>query len=137
MTMTNQPESTQPLPQPGDLATTAGTAEALAPRRRRLTKRRGSIIVLALGVLAILAIAAVSYVAVVRVDRSSVVASQRVIRIQPQVNTVTNEIGAILAADLFGNKVVTRDTPAAVWPSAFEDGDTIDMPPPGRARSPR
>lgn len=108
----------------------AGSSEGLVPpkARRRGGKRRGSIIVLALGVLAILAIAAVSYVAIVRVDRASVVASQRIIRVQPQVNTVTAAIGDILAADLFGNKVVTSDTPTGVWPGAFEDGDYIDMP---------
>jgi hypothetical protein len=132
MTMTNQSESNantiQPSAPAAAIADAAGSAEGLTPRPRRKRSRRGSIIVLALGVLAILAIAAVSYVAVVRVDRSSVVASQRVIRIQPQVNTVTNEIGAILTADLFGNKIVTRDTPAKIWPGAFEDGDTIDMP---------
>lgn len=131
------PKSDGPVPMPTasqlnapQVEAAAGGAEGVVPARlrRRGAKRRGSIIVLALGVLAILAIAAVSYVAIVRVDRSSVVASQRVIKIQPQVNTVTNEIGAILAADLFGNKIVTSDTPATVWPGAFEDGDTIDYP---------
>ncbi len=133
----HSPNSEGPVPMPTasqlnapQVEAAAGGVEGVVPARsrRRGLKRRGSIIVLALGVLAILAIAAVSYVAIVRVDRSSVVASQRVIKIQPQVNTVTNEIGAILAADLFGNKIVTSDTPASVWPSAFEDGDTIDYP---------
>lgn len=113
-------------PPEGPPATTL--APAPAPARAAATKRRGTIIVLALGVLAILAIAAVSYVAIVRIDRGSVAASSRRFPVQPQVNTVTNELGALIAADLFGNKIVTRDTPAKVWPSAFEDGDYTDIP---------
>lgn len=91
-------------------------------------RRRGTIIVLALGVLAILAIAALSYVAIVRTDRDSAVSSQRNINVQEQVNTVVSVIGETLAADLFGNKVVTRDVPRRDWPSAFEDGDYTDNP---------
>ncbi|MFM9959571.1 MAG: hypothetical protein ACKVZJ_16055 [Phycisphaerales bacterium] len=95
---------------------------------RATATRRGTIIVLALGVLAILAISAVSYVAIVRIDRTAVVSGQRELRTQPQVDTVVAEIGAVLTADLFGNKIVDANTPANVWPSAFEDGDYTDRP---------
>lgn len=94
----------------------------------RSARRRGTIIVLALGVLAILAVAAVSYVAIVRGDRESAAAAQRDINVQQQVNAVANEIRNLLTADLFGNKIVTRDVPADRRPAAFEDGEFSDRP---------
>lgn len=100
-----------------------------APRRPRTPRsRRGTIIVLALGVLAILAVAAVSYVAIVRLDRDAAIASRTEVNVQQQVDTVVSEIGSLLAADLFGNKIVARDTPSANWPGAFEDAEFNDRP---------
>jgi len=101
-------------------------------RRRRLrarpASRRGTIIVLALGVLAVMSIAAVSYVAIVRTERQSAEGAQRDINVQQQVNTVVAHIKNLLAADLFGNKIVTRDVPTTRWPRAFEDGEYTDHP---------
>lgn len=113
----------------------------------RLTaSRRGSILIFAIGVLAIISIAAVSYVTVVRIDRGSSAAVARQVNYQQQVNTVLDHIRAVLAADLFGNKVVTRSVPRFpdvggtqnidAWPAMFEDGEfwdypTVDEPRPG------
>jgi len=96
-------------------------------------KRRGTVIVLALAVLAILAIAAVAYVSVVRIDRESSVAVARQANYEQQVNAVVGHISSLLAADLFGNKIVTNSTPrkvgaADVWPKAFEDSEFRDVP---------
>lgn len=100
--------------------------------------RRASVIILALAVLAVIAIAGVAYVTVVRLDRSSAAAYAETINYQQQINAVVEEIRALLAADLFGNKIVTATTPrvqtqsdpnsAGVWPRAFEDGEFFDYP---------
>lgn len=97
------------------------------------TRRRGTVLVLALGVLAILSVAALSYVAVVRLDRQNVVVVGERENYQPQVNIVVDHMGGLLAADLFGNKIVTPSTPvssgtARLWPSMFEDGEWRDAP---------
>lgn len=104
-----------------------------APTRPR-AKRRGTVIVLALAVLAILAIAAVAYVSVVRIDRESSAAVARQANYEQQVNAVVGHIGSLIAADNFGNKVVTNATPKTlpgdirVWPRAFEDSESWDYP---------
>ena len=97
-------------------------------------ERRGTIIVLALAVLAVLALAAVSYVSVVGLDRRSSGAIARVRDYQQQPKAVLGHIQALIAADLFGNKIVTADVPRftsngqRVWPTMFEDGETWDVP---------
>lgn len=110
--------------------------------RRPAPSRRGTIVLLALAFLAIVSISAIAYVTIVRVDRASSVALAREQNYQQQVTAVVGEIGAILTADLFGNKVVTVSTPtsvetratdgsiisADVWPRMFEDGESWDYP---------
>ncbi|MGP1345232.1 MAG: hypothetical protein ACTS3F_01010 [Phycisphaerales bacterium] len=99
--------------------------------------RRGVVIILALAVLAIISLAALSYMTVVRSDRvSSVVVAERAgFERQPQ--AVIDEIGALLTADLFGQKVVTQDVPRNIrifgstypnWPRPFEDNESWDYP---------
>ncbi|MCA9311894.1 MAG: hypothetical protein KDA21_11855 [Phycisphaerales bacterium] len=96
--------------------------------------RRGTMLVVALGVLAIIAIAAASYVTIARVERNSAAAVARQVNYQQQVNAHAAEIGAVLAADLFGNKLTTVSTPrysgsgAIVHPRMFEDGEFSDAP---------
>lgn len=96
--------------------------------RRGGAKRRGAVLLLALGVLGILAIAAISYVTIVRLDRSSAQAGSRRANYQQQPEAVINYIGSLLAADLVGNKIVTDSVPHIYWPTMFEDGDTRDIP---------
>lgn len=108
--------------------------------RGRYTRRRGSMIVLAIGVLAVLAIVALSYTAAVRVERTGVQAYTARIDSSRQVDAVMGEIQAVLTADLFGNKQVDSNTPrllnpsaalgllTTVWPRMFEDGEFFDMP---------
>jgi hypothetical protein len=99
--------------------------------------RRGSTIIVAVGVLAVLALVAVSYAVAVRSDRVSVASYQRSADLDSSARVVRDEIGAILAADLFGNKIVTPDIPyegtlggstIRVWPRMFEDGEFFDAP---------
>ncbi|MEC9374528.1 MAG: hypothetical protein VYC34_11825, partial [Planctomycetota bacterium] len=80
-------------------------------RTRANNRRRGTIIILAVGILAVLAVAALSYVTVARLDRSSATAYSVNVNFQQQVDAVVNEISALMAADLFGNKIVTNSTP--------------------------
>lgn len=96
-----------------------------APSRRR---GRGSVLVLVLGVLAILSIAALSYVTIVRLDRASSVSSGRREGFQSQVDTVIEELRAVVGADLWGNKIVDPTVPEDQWPSMFEDGESRDVP---------
>lgn len=99
--------------------------------------RRGSTIIVAVGVLAVLALVAVSYAVAVRSDRVSVASYQRSADLESSVRVVRDEIGAMFAADLFGNKIVTPDIPfegtlggstIRVWPRMFEDGEFFDAP---------
>ncbi|MEM8834665.1 MAG: hypothetical protein AAGD00_02480 [Planctomycetota bacterium] len=104
-----------------------------APRRKSARERRGTIILLALGALAVISIAAIAYVTVVRIDRGSALLTSRDQNFRQQVNIVTEHIGDLLAADLFGNKIVTLDTPrnsrgVVNRPSMFEDGEFWDYP---------
>lgn len=106
-------------------------------RRALIARRRGSTILLAVGVLATLAIVAIVYLANVGSERTSAL---RVAEAQPYEKAserVRDEIGALLAADLFGNKVTTSDVPqytdpfnfqTRIWPRMFEDGEYSDYP---------
>lgn len=103
------------------------------PLTQRSRERRGTIILLALGALAVISIAAIAYVTVVRIDRGSALYTSRDQNFQQQVNIVTDHIGELLAADLFGNKVVSLDTPLSIGgvsnrPAMFEDGEYWDYP---------
>ncbi|MEZ6211565.1 MAG: hypothetical protein R3B46_10020 [Phycisphaerales bacterium] len=94
--------------------------------------RRGSVIILVVGVLAVVAISAVTYVNIVSLDRRSAAAVQRRINYQQQADAVMNHIRSLIGADLFGEKITSNATPqivngARVWPRPFEDGDTTDM----------
>lgn len=100
---------------------------------RRGSRRRGTVLILALGVLAILSIAALSYVTVVRLDRAGVAAATQRGSHRAQADTVVQHLRDIITADLFGNKIVTADVPPIIgavrnWPSMFEDGDSRDAP---------
>ena len=96
--------------------------------------RRGSILILAIGILAVLTLAALGYMTIVRDDRSSANAYANIANFQQQVDVTTAHIRALLTADLFGNKVVTATTPESVntihqiWPRMFEDGEYWDFP---------
>lgn len=107
--------------------------------------RRGSVIVLAVGVLAVLAIIAISYTVAVRNDRQGAQALQAASVVTGQEKVVVGEIGALATADLFGGKIVTRDIPkyldssgnpseplgsgaTRIWPTMFEDGEFSDFP---------
>ncbi len=107
--------------------------------KKRARKRRGSVILLAIATLAIIAIAGLSYMTVVSIDRSSSGAYANQTNFRQQVTGVTQHIGALLTADLFGNKIVSTSTPrypsdssgatsASYWPKMFEDGETWDAP---------
>jgi hypothetical protein len=106
------------------------------PTSTRATARRGSTIIVAVGVLAVLALVAVSYAVVVRTDRAGAAAYERGVDLETSGRVVRDEIGAILAADLFGNKVVSPDVPfearegntrIRIWPRMFEDGEFFDV----------
>ncbi len=124
---------------PAELSACAGLARSAHPRRR------GSVIVLAVGVLAILAIVAVSYTVAVRNDRQGAQTYEAEAVTTGQQRVVADKIGEILTADLFGNKRVTRDVPPFIdasgepasptaagairlWPTMFEDGEYSDYP---------
>ncbi|MCB9847681.1 MAG: hypothetical protein H6814_04635 [Phycisphaeraceae bacterium] len=95
--------------------------------------RRGTIVILAVGILAVLAVATLSYMTVVRLDRSSASAYATVANFRQQVNAASSHIRALIGADLFGNKVVTGGVPESsgpysIWPRMFEDGEYRDYP---------
>lgn len=118
------------------LAGASGSLPVDQPQREAREDQRGVVIILALAVLAIIALAALSYMTVVRSDRvsSQVVAERTGFERQPAV--VIEHIGALLTADLFGQKIVTADVPRTVpnnpaypnWPRPFEDGNQWDYP---------
>jgi len=108
-------------------------ARRISRPERSPAKRRGSIIVFAVGFLAVMAVLAASYITVVRIDRRSAEAYESRANLRQQIKTVRDHIRGLLAADLFGNKVVTFETPrdadnSPVWPAAFEDGEYFDYP---------
>jgi len=90
--------------------------------------RRGTILILALGVVGIISVAAVSYVTIVRLDRRSATITARTNAVRGQVDIVAGHIGDLLAADLFENKIVTPDVPVEAWPVMFGDGEYRDVP---------
>jgi hypothetical protein len=101
--------------------------------------RRGSVMLLALGVLAILSVSAVAYVTIVRLDRAATLGTARRSSFQSQPDAVVRHMQSLLTADLFGNKIVTpdlppeetdnsSDSPPSFWPVMFEDGETWDSP---------
>ncbi len=105
--------------------------------RRRFTSRRGSTILLAVGVLATLAIVALIYLANVGSERASATRVAQAAPYERASERVRDEIGALLAADLFGNKITTSDVPqyddpanfqTRIWPRMFEDGEYSDYP---------
>lgn len=98
-------------------------------------RRRGTVILFAVAVLAIVSLSALSYVTIVRLDRQSSDAVARVVNYDQQVDAVLDRIRALVAADLFGNKIVTTDVPAQsfdgltrLWPRMYEDADVVDYP---------
>ena len=111
-----------------------------ALRRLRISvthSERGSMIILAVAVLAVLSVTAAAYITVARIDRVGASVYQRSTSFESQVNVVVDNIGARLTGDLFGGKIVTTDTPQTafvdgaqtrVWPRAFEDGEYSDYP---------
>ncbi|MFG0258675.1 MAG: hypothetical protein ACF8GE_12325 [Phycisphaerales bacterium JB043] len=99
--------------------------------------RRGNIIIFVVAVLAIISISAASYVTITSLGRSSAASYQDRRNPLLQRDVVIDHIGDLLAADLFGNKVVTVATPfqtgvgngnALVQPRPFEDGEFADVP---------
>ncbi len=107
------------------------------PTLRIRATRRGSTILLAVGVLATLAIIALVYLANVGAERSSATRAVRELPYAQASERVRDELGALLAADLFGNKITTRDVPryvdpltytTRIWPRMFEDGEYTDYP---------
>lgn len=106
-------------------------------RTRRSRGRRGTVLLFALGVLAIISVAALSYVTFVRVDRNSSAAVAKTVLYERQVGRVIAHHQDVLAADLFGNKLVTPAVPRdfvvggspnqpPIWPKMFEDGEYRD-----------
>lgn len=106
------------------------------------SERRGTILVLALAVLAVLALSGVAYVSVVTVERQEVSSNVTQRDFSSQTEAVEDYIGGLLTADLFGNKIVTANVPESVnlnpaaatpelygiWPRFMEDNDFSDGP---------
>lgn len=95
--------------------------------------RRGNVIILAVAVLAIMAVSAASYVTITRLDSANSRAYSRRGSFNEQPRLVVSHLQALLAADLFGNKIVTNAVPRQIqgtpnWPDMFEDGESWDYP---------
>lgn len=88
-------------------------------------RRRATALIFAVGVLAVVALLAVAYITFVRLDRQGADAVRRAVNYEQQVNAVINHIGELLAADLYGGAVVTRDVPRFTGSST----DTPRWPP--------
>lgn len=103
--------------------------------RRVRAERRGSVILLAVGVLGIISIAALSYVTIVRLDRASAEAAATRENYQKQAGEVVSHLQELITADLWENKIVTEAVPQNPEPSTgfralpemFGDGDTRDI----------
>ena len=82
-------------------------------KNRRAVRRdkRGTVLIFAIGSLAVISIVAVSYVSIVRIERNSSTAATSQNNQGESVDVVINRIRDVLAADLFGNKVVTTAVP--------------------------
>jgi hypothetical protein len=90
-------------------------------------RRRGTVLVLALGVLAVLSIAALSYVTIVRLDRQNVQSVTTRQNHGAMANIVIEEIQALVGSDPFNNQRVSpteRDKASA----AFTNGEFTDFP---------
>lgn len=119
------------------LQDTPGSAVTTTRSRR---DRRGTVLLIALGALGVISLAGLSYVTFVRLDRLGSTTHARVANFQQQVDATTDWIGTLLAADLYGNKVVSRTVPrdnissasvgsrVVAWPRRFEDGEYRDHP---------
>ncbi len=103
--------------------------------------RRGTIIILVLAVLAVLSLVAVSYVSFTQLerDRARAAATDPTTTAWGQISAVNRRVGQLLAADLFGNKIVDETVPRVgltdendvarpIWPRMFEDGEYYDAP---------
>jgi len=109
--------------------------------------RRGSVLIFALAILAVLALLGATYVTRANLDRVSAEAAVRRSSLSQQPEIVIDHARALLAADLFGNKIVTPGTPVTVEgdqvetssggspvgsvrvrPTMFEDGEHWDYP---------
>ncbi len=101
---------------------------------RSRSRRRGTVLLMALGVLGILALAGVSYVTIVRLDRASALTVARESSYEQQVEAVVAHMQDLLAADLFGGKIVTTAVPLKdgsnrdIWPRMFENGESRTFP---------
>jgi len=92
---------------------------------------------LAIASLAILSVVALSYVTITRLDRQASFAYANSVNFDQQVRAVADEIGAIIGADLAGNKIYDRSIPRQiesgpgdirVEPTMFEDAEFADYP---------
>lgn len=109
------------------------TPTITTPQHETRRARRGTVLLFVLGVLAVIAVAALSYVTFVRLDRQSAAAVASGVGYERQVNLVRDHIGDLIAADLFGDKQVTKDVPRSsgniqLWPRMFEDAEYRDYP---------
>lgn len=84
------------------------------------TERRGSVLILVVGVLVLLAIIASAYVRIGRLERVSASAQQTQSRSTEIIGSVFDYIGLILAKDLFANDNLAR--------KPFGDGERWDYP---------
>ncbi len=109
--------------------------------------RRGTVLIFALAILAVLALLGAAYVTRANLDRVSAEASVRRATLGDQPEIAVDHIRALLTADLYGNKIVRRNTPrtvdgrsvetsdgstvsgpVSIWPDMFEDGEHWDYP---------
>lgn len=102
-------------------------------RTRQRNQQRGTVILLALAVLAVLSLVGVTYITIVRVDRDSAVATTKQQDFDRQVAVVIGRMRDILTADLFGNKNVPRTLKPgplndSFYPKFMEDGEYSDYP---------
>jgi|GEM_PF-2087907 len=116
------------------------------PSRRPAPRRRGSVLIFALAILAVMALLGAAYVTRANLDRVAATASVQRSSLERQPDKVIERLQSLLAADLFGNKIVTDATPSTVpaagvettgggasgavniRPRMFEDGETWDYP---------
>ncbi|MHC4975862.1 MAG: hypothetical protein ACYTF7_04560 [Planctomycetota bacterium] len=96
--------------------------------------RRANVIIFVVAILAVISISAASYVTMTSLGRSGAASYQNRRNPLIQRDAVISHIGDLLAADLYGNKVVTVATKqfsqagARIIPRPFEDGEFFDVP---------